>query len=150
MCIRDRPRIIKIPYKDSYRILLLEELIERNIQKLFLNYDVICAHPYRIMRNADLTIDEEEAADLLKEIQKQLKKRQWGEVIRLEVDEKIDKRLLKILRRELAVEENDIYRISGPLDLTFLMKMYGLDGFGHLKEPKYIPQPVPGLSLIHI
>ena len=140
------PRIIKIPYKDSYRILLLEELIERNIQKLFLNYDVICAHPYRIMRNADLTIDEEEAADLLKEIQKQLKKRQWGEVIRLEVDEKIDKRLLKILRRELAVEENDIYRISGPLDLTFLMKMYGLDGFGHLKESKYIPQPVPGLD----
>ena len=62
------------------------------------------------------------------------------------MDEKIDKRLLKILRRELAVEENDIYRISGPLDLTFLMKMYGLDGFGHLKESKYIPQPVPGLD----
>ena len=49
------------------------------------------------MRNADLTIDEDEAADLLKEIQKQLKKRQWGEVIRLEVEEKMDKRLLKIL-----------------------------------------------------
>ena len=48
------------------------------MQQLFLSYDVICAHPYRIMRNADLTIEEDEAADLLKEIQKQLKKRQWA------------------------------------------------------------------------
>ena len=58
--------------------------------KLFLNYDVVCAHPYRIMRNADLSIDEDEAEDLLEEIQKQLKKRQWGEVIRLEVEDKMD------------------------------------------------------------
>ena len=68
---------------------LLEEVIERNIDKLFLNYDVVCAHPYRIMRNADLSIDEDDAADLLKEIQKQLKKRQWGEVIRLEIEDKM-------------------------------------------------------------
>ena len=47
------------------RVILLEEIIERNIGQLFLNYDVICADPYRIMRNADLTIDEDEAADLL-------------------------------------------------------------------------------------
>ncbi len=75
-------------------MILLEEIIERNIDKLFLSYDVICAHPYRIMRNADLSIDEDEAEDLLVEIQKQLKKRQWGEVIRLEVEDKMDKRLL--------------------------------------------------------
>ena len=77
---------------------LLEEVIERNIDKLFLNYDVVCAHPYRIMRNADLTIDEDDAADLLKEIQKQLKKRQWGEVIRLEIEDKMEPKLLKILK----------------------------------------------------
>ena len=47
-------------------VILLEQIIEKNIQKLFLNYEVICAHPYRIMRNADLSIDEEDAADLLK------------------------------------------------------------------------------------
>ena len=46
--------------------ILLEEVIERNIGKLFLNYDVVCAHPYRIMRNADLTIDEDDASDLVK------------------------------------------------------------------------------------
>ncbi len=83
----------------------MEEVIERNIGKLFLSYDVVCAHPYRIMRNADLTIDEDDASDLLKEIQKQLKKRQWGEVIRLEVEEGMDERLLKILKKEFHVKK---------------------------------------------
>ena len=78
------PRVVQIPSKkaEDTTVILLEEIIERNIDKLFLSYDVVCAHPYRIMRNADLTIDEDEAEDLLVEIQKQLKKRQWGEVIR--------------------------------------------------------------------
>ena len=83
---------------------------------------------------------------MLKEIQKQLKKRQWGEAIRLEVEEKIDKRLLKILSKELDIKEQALYKINGPLDLTFLMKMYGLDGFEEQKEPKYTPQPVPELT----
>ena len=142
------PRIILIPpaQKDGTSVILLEDMIARNMSQLFLSYDVLCVHPYRIMRNADLTIDEDEASDLLKEIQKQLKKRQWGEVIRLEVDEKIDKRLLKILKREFEIKEDAIYRTSGPLDLTFLMKMYGLDGFEDYKEPRYTPQPVPELT----
>lgn len=59
---------------------------------------MVCAYPYRIMRNADLSFDEDEAEDLLKEIEKSLKKRQWGEVIRLEVEYGIDKRLLAFLR----------------------------------------------------
>ena len=63
--------------------------------------EVVCAHPYRIMRNADFSLEEDEAEDLLKEIEKQLKKRQWGEAIRLEVEEGIDKRLLKILKKLL-------------------------------------------------
>lgn len=141
------PRIVLIPgEQDETTLILLEEIIERNIDQLFLNYDVICAYPFRIMRNADLTIDEDEAADLLKEIEKQLKKRQWGEAIRLEVDGDIDKKLLKILKHELSIKEEDIYYINGPLDLTFLMKMYGLQGFDHLKNVPYVPQPVPHLQ----
>lgn len=142
------PRIIVIPEEEKGKttVILLEEIIERNIQKLFSNYEVICCHPYRVMRNADLTIDEDGAEDLLKEIEKQLKKRQWGEAIRLEVEENMDKRLLKILRKELNMKEEDIYRINGPLDLTFLMKMYALPGYDHLKIPKYIPQPVKEIS----
>ena len=98
------------------------------------------------MRNADLTIDEDEAADLLKEIEKQLKRRQWGEAIRLEVEEGIDKRLLKIIQKELAIHEEDIYHINGPLDLTFLMKMYGYAGFENLKYKPYNPQSARYIS----
>ena len=142
------PRFITLPAKEGEgcNVILLEEIIERNIGKLFLSYDVVCAHPYRVMRNADLSIDEDDAADLLKEIQKQLKKRQWGEVIRLDVEEKIDKRLLKILKHEFDIGDEDIFFIPGPVDLTFLMKMYGLEGFEKYKTPKYTPAAVPALQ----
>ncbi len=135
------PRVVMIPSDDDdcTTIILLEQIIEKNIQKLFMNYKVLCATPYRVMRNADLTIDEDEAADLLIEIEKQLKKRQWGEAIRLEVEDDIDKRLLKTLRKELKIQEEAIFKINGPLDLTFLMKVYDLDGFDNLKELKYTP-----------
>ena len=140
-------RIVTIPDAKETKVILLEEVIERNIHKLFLNYDIVCSYPFRIMRNADLTIEEEETEDLLQEIEKQLKKRQWGQVIRLEVEAGIDERLLRLIRDELEIEQGDIYDISGPLDLTFLMKMYGLDGFDDLKEHSYLkPQPVPELA----
>ena len=139
-------RVVELPSHGSARkIILLEEIIERNIQRLFLNYEIICSNPYRIMRNADLTIEEDEAADLLKEIEKQLKKRQWGQAIRLEVEAGMDKRMLKLLKKELHMEEENIYEIDGPLDLTVLMKIYGLEGYGHLKAPKYEPKQVPEL-----
>ena len=145
------PRIVELPRemdedgREVRVVILLEEIIERNMPTLFLNYDIVAAHPFRIMRNADLTIDEEEAVDLLEEIQKQLKKRQWGEAIRLEIESNVDKRLLKILKKELSISGQDIFNISGPLDLTFLMKMYGLPGFENYKIPPYTPQPVPAL-----
>lgn len=138
-------RIVPLPsgQENIKTVILLEEIIERNISKLFLNYDIVCVHPFRIMRNADLEIDEDEAEDLLKEIEKQIKKRQWGQAIRLEVEDGIDKRLLKMIQDELMIEKDDIYHIDGPLDLTFLMKMYGLEGFEHLKNIPYTPQAVP-------
>ncbi len=142
------PRYFVVPSENEGEVtlVLLEEIIEKFIDKLFLNYKVVCAHPYRVMRNADLTIDEEDAADLLKEIQKQLKKRQWGEAIRLEVEDNIDKKLLKILKKELDIKDEDIFKINGPIDLTFLMKLYGLEGFEHLRDKKFIPVNHPQIN----
>ncbi|WP_442911470.1 RNA degradosome polyphosphate kinase [Lachnoclostridium sp. Marseille-P6806] len=140
------PRIRVLPSspEGGTRIILLEEIIRHNMPTLFLNYDVVCCYPFRLMRNADLSIDEDEAEDLLKEIEKQLKRRQWGEAIRLEVEDGMDDRLLATLERELAVQPNEIFRIDGPLDLTFLMKMYGLPGFDGQREHRYAPpQEVP-------
>ena len=142
------PRLIAIPGTQEGQkcFILLEQVIEKNIAKLFLNYEVVCAYPYRVMRNADLSFDEDEAADLLKEIQKQLKKRQWGEVIRLEVQHDIDKKLLNILKAELKVAVQDVFKINGPIDLTFLMKMYGIEGCDHLRNKPYTPQRVPEIT----
>ncbi len=138
------PRLVRIPSvnPDDITFILLEQIIEKNIDKLFLNYSIVCAYPYRVMRNADLTIEEDEAADLLTEIERQIKKRQWGEVIRLEVEEAIDSKLMKYLTNAFDIADNDIYKIGGPLDLTFLMKLYGIDGFDHLRNKPYKPQPV--------
>lgn len=142
------PRLVAIPSEkdERYTFLLLEQVIEKNLDKLFLNYDVVCAYPYRIMRNADLSFDEDEASDLLKEIQKQLSKRQWGQVIRLEVEDKVDKRLLKILEENFEIEEMNVYRINGPIDLTFLMKMHGLAGCEDLRQESYVPQRNPRMT----
>ena len=108
---------------------------------------MLCAHPFRITRNADLAIDEDEAEDLLLEIEKQIKKRTRGQAIRLEVEDGMERKsLLRLLKRELNVEDDDIFCIDGPLDLTFLMKVYGMEGFDHLKAEKYVPQPVPEFS----
>ena len=137
-------RLVKLEDKDGQqRVIRLEEVIERNMHRLFLNYDVLGSAPFQIMRNADLTIEEEEAEDLLKEIEKQIRKRQWGEAIRLEVEKGIDKRLLKTLKQELAISEEDIYEIDGPLDLTFLMKVYGLEGFDEYRHSSPAPSEVP-------
>ena len=141
------PRLVQIPSEEGTRtFILLEQIIERNIGILFSNYKVLCAYPYRIMRNADLTIDEDEASDLLKEIESKLKMRQWGEVIRLEIEDKADKKLLKFLKTELKVAQEDVFHIAGPIDLTFLMKLYGIEGYDHLRYKPYTPQRVPEIE----
>ena len=137
------PRIIRL---GDHRIILLEDLIRHFMPRLFVNYDLVCCHPFRVMRNAEMDVDEDEAEDLLKEIEKQLKKRQRGAAIRLEVETGTDPRLVEFLQQDLSLRENEIFRVDGPLDLTFLMKVYGLSGFDHLKEHRYAPpQQVPEL-----
>ena len=138
------PRVILLPQKDGpkrkCRVILLENVIEHYLDVLFLNHEIICSAPYRIMRNADLSIDEDDAEDLLKEIEKSLKMRQWGEVIKFEYEERMDKRLVKYLKKQFKIHSCDMYAFNGPLDLTFLMKCYGIEGFEDLKEAPYIPQ----------
>ena len=144
------PRIIELPFDPDgdtpRKVMLLEQLILSHMDRLFLNYDVLTCAAYRVERNADLSIDEDEAEDLLKEIEKQLKRRQWGQAIRLEVSAGTNEELLKFIADELKVTDNEIFKVNGPLDLTFLMKMYKIEGYDHLKEHSYLPpQPVPAL-----
>ena len=142
------PRVIRIPSEDKKQMqgVLLEDLIKDKLDILFTGYDVVCAHAYRVTRNADMELDEDESDDLLVEIQSKLKQRQWGEVIRFEYEDSMDPKLLKILRREFNVNDTEMYPISGPLDLTYLMKLYSLPGSERLKDRPWTPQPNPVLN----
>jgi polyphosphate kinase len=143
------PRMVELPglaEKSGKHFIFLEEIIRMFLGTLFTGREIICAHPYRITRNADLSIDEEEAEDLLQEIEKSLKKRNWGAGIRLEIDHLVDERLLNILKNSLEIHKGDIYYIKGPIDLTFLMKLSSIEGYRHLKYKPYEPQYLQALK----
>lgn len=141
------PRLIELSVTGTRRFIFLEQIILRNIHKVFTGYTIAGLAAYRVTRSADFTIDEDESGDLLHEIEKQLKERRRGHAVGLEIDKGADRRLLDKLRTELELEDDDIYRVDGPLDLSFLMKMYGIEGFDGLKEHSYAaPQPVPAFE----
>ncbi len=129
--------------------ILLEEIISYFIHKLFKGYRVVSKSFFRITRNADLTIHEEGARDLLKEIEKELKKRKWGAAIRLEIQKAgFDPRILQYLLEELEIHEKDVYEIDGPLDLTMLFSFYKKmeNCCEHLVFDTLISQPPQDLS----
>lgn len=112
-------------------VILLEDIIQENL-KFFFRGSKIKGHAiYRILRNADFDIDEEDAADLLTEIQYQVHMREWGEIIRLEASDNINPNILTYLVKAMKVAEEDVYLFRGPLDLTFLSKLRQL---GELKR----------------
>ncbi|GLC87664.1 RNA degradosome polyphosphate kinase [Lysinibacillus piscis] len=138
-------RYIKVPSTDGEKkIVLLEDVIVAHIEKLFYGYSVKSAQAFRLTRNADLTIHEEGARDLLVEIEKELKKRKWGVGSRLEVREgEMNEDVLKYLLDEFEIEESDVFHIDGPLDLTFMFSFVKKIGVGleHLEYESFIPQP---------
>lgn len=127
------PRLVALPSEDNADFILLEDVVRRHLGELFRGARILESGCFRIMRNADLDIDEEDAADLLKEIEKQVRLRPWGEVIRLEADSDLDEGLLQRLKESLQLREEDLYQISGPLDLTFLFRLHGIPGYPHLR-----------------
>ena len=113
-------RFIKVPSQNDETVfVLLEDVISNNIDRLFFGYKVKSTQAFRLTRNADLTIHEEGAQDLLVEIEKELKKRKWGVGSRLEVrDGEMNDDVLEYLLDEFEIEESDVFKIDGPLDLT--------------------------------
>ncbi|UJF36276.1 RNA degradosome polyphosphate kinase [Paenibacillus hexagrammi] len=132
-------RYIPVPTRTNSKkqeFILLEELIEHHIQSLFSGYIPIAVHAFRLTRNADLTLNEEGAEDLLEEIEKELRRRRWGSPVRLEVQQGMHPYALSQLQDEFEINEN-VFEIDGPLDLTYFMKLAGgLQGFDHLRFPR--------------
>lgn len=117
------PRFVEIPSEGTgYSYMLLEDIIKMNSARLFKGYRTLAVNAYRITRNADLSLNEDEADDLLLEIEKSLKMRKWGAAVRLEVEAHCDDRIVDILKNALGLDPQSVFRIKGPLDITFLPK----------------------------
>ena len=138
-------RYIKVPSAEGETVIvLLEDVIVAHIEKLFYGYSVKSAQAFRLTRNADLTIHEEGARDLLVEIEKELKKRKWGLGSRLEVRVgEMNEEVLAYLLDEFEIQESDVFHIDGPLDLTFIFSFVKCISVGreHLEYESFIPQP---------
>ncbi len=118
-------RFIRLRSESKVQLILLEDVISYFIDKLFKGYKVVSVSVFRITRNADLTIHEEGARDLLKEIEKELKNRKRGAEVRLEIRKKgFDPRILHYLTEELEINQQDVYEIDGLLDLTIFFSFY--------------------------
>ncbi len=134
-------RMVSIPskvYKTS--LVFLEEIIKDNLPCLFNGHRILATGCFRITRNADLSLDEEGAEDLLEALEQSVKQRKWGEVIRLEYEKGLDSRLAQRLIEELELPEGGLYEINGPLDLSFLLKIAPGPEYDHLRFPSFRPQ----------
>lgn len=121
------PRFLEVPNKGEDRVfVMLEKVIMYKLQELFELYRISAYSPFRITRDSDLEIDEE-AEDLLVEIQNSIRQRKRGKPVRLEINKRIDTELRDFLVEMLNVNEQEIYQVSGPLDLTFLSKFCRVD-----------------------
>lgn len=143
------PRFLTLNEGTKQYVVMVEDVITYFINYLFTGYEVLNTFTFRITRNADLTIHEDGAEDLLIEIERFLKERKSGSAVRLELDCRTsEKENVEWLINQLEIEDNDIYYLDGPLDLTFLFGL--VDHLSHklkyLTYEKYTPQPPRSLG----
>ncbi len=136
-------RIIALPEdkerKGCHDFVLLEDVIRHFAQQLFMGYDLLEAHAFRITRDADLYIDEEDAKDLVVEVERQLKKRQKGEAVRVEFERGTSRFMQRFITQSLNLVKNDLYEIDGPIDTTMYFRFCGIPGYDRLRYPEAHP-----------
>jgi polyphosphate kinase len=121
----------------------LEQLIIANLNALFPGMQVVEAHPFRVTRDADIVIQELEASDLLESIEESVRKRRFGSVVRVTVNNEMPAYLQDILIENLEMDRNDMYALEGPLGTSHLMGLYSIDRHD-LKDPPLLPAiPAP-------
>jgi polyphosphate kinase len=131
------PRLVPVAASSS-RFVLLEEIIEANIQALFPEMEPGKCHHFRVTRDADIEIREEEAEDLLNAIKKELRQRRFGMPVRLEVSADMTDDMIEYLTSSLGLEADDVYKFDGPLNLQDFMSLYDLDR-PDLKDAPFTP-----------
>ncbi|MFZ6004532.1 MAG: polyphosphate kinase 1 [Actinomycetota bacterium] len=135
-------RFVGMP--DGERFVPLEQLIAAHLDRLFPGMVTECNFPFRVTRNADLTLDEEEADDLLEAVEMELRRRRRGRAVRLEVDAHMSDEVRELLLRELQLAPTDVYVVEGPIDLGGLWSLYELER-PELKDEPWVPTTQPRL-----
>jgi polyphosphate kinase len=123
----------------------IEQVIQANLDALFPGMEVVESHPFHVTRDADSSIQEIEAADLLESVEEGVRQRRFGAVVRLKVSRGMPARIVDILRENLNVDDSDVYHVDGPLALVRLRHLASLDR-PELKEPPFVPAPLTGHS----
>jgi polyphosphate kinase len=130
------PRFVEVA---PTRFVPLEDVISAHLHTLFPGMEIQQTHTFRVTRNEDVEVEEDDAENLLKALERELMRRRFGPPVRLEVEESIDPHVLELLISELGVNELEVFRLPGPLDLTGLWTLVGLDR-DDLKQRKFVPR----------
>ena len=135
------PRLLEV---EPNRFITIDQVIEANLNDLFTGMQVVESHLFRVTRNADFTVEEDEADDLLMAIEEELRRRRFGEAVRLEVERTMPAATRNLLLRGLGLEADDCYEITGMLDLTALYRIADLE-IPELRAAPWTPVTPPRL-----
>ena len=141
--VLDRVVIVSTHGEGRVRFVLLEDIIARHLGELFGGLRVVSHTVFRVARNTDLTIEEEDAEDLLEMIEESLRQRRRSDPVRLEISADADEAFVEMLTEAHDLEARDVYRVPGPIDLTALAALHRLDGFPALKDEPLLPRVAP-------
>ena len=138
-------RLLRLPVEEpgQHRFILLEDVIGPRLDSLFGGFRVVGYAPFRVTRNSDLSIQESDVrASLLSLIQENLRKRMWGDAVRMEISDQADETFVSLLQTApaLDLEDRDVFRVSGPVALTALAALCKIEGYREMKEPPWEPQ----------
>jgi len=141
--VLDRVVIVSTHGEGWVRFVLLEDIIARHLGELFGGLRVVSHTVFRVTRNTDLTIEEEDAEDLLEMIEESLRQRRRSDPVRLEISSDADETFVGMLTEAHDLEARDVYRVPGPVDVTALTALHRLDGFPALKDEPLVPRVAP-------
>jgi polyphosphate kinase len=138
------PRILQLPDLEdgSVHMVTLAAIVRHHVKQLFDGYTVTGAGPFRVTRNSEMYVNEEEADNLLEEIEESLEKRRKGDVVRLEIDQGAPKGLVSFMCRQFAIEEDQVYYAHGPVNLNRIFAIYSLAQRPELKDESFTPAEV--------
>ncbi len=140
---RALPRILTLPTEHGFSFVLLEDVVSSFASSFFNGEQILSTAAFRISRNADLSIQEDSAADLLHGMKELLQQRKTAECVRLEIESRANEATVQFLQHSLRVTEQKSTRSATPLDLSAFMQLSGLEGFDQLRDAPWSPQRSP-------